>query len=190
MAMDSSQSVAQVTFTAFDFETTGLNPATDRIIEMGAVKFKGSEIVGEYQTLVDPGIPLQPGASEITGITPTMLEGQPAVSDVLPQFIEFLGDTVLVAHNAGFDIAFLRAALETTDLGAVKNPLIDTQVLAQKAYPRQKSYSLQSMVELLRIPPNNAHRALDDAVMCMKLFHSCVQELSFMGEITLGEVMT
>lgn len=190
MAMDTSQSVAEVTFTAFDFETTGLNPATDRIIELGAVKFRGTQIVGEYQTLVDPEIPLEPGASEITGITPKMLAGQPTATAVLPQFLLFLSDTVLVAHNAGFDIAFLRAALQKTDLEAVKNPLIDTQILAQKAYPRQKSYSLQSLVELLGFPPNNAHRALDDAVMCMKLFNSCVQELSFMGEITLGEVLT
>lgn len=188
--MDNSQSVAEVTFTAFDFETTGLNPAKDRIIELGAVKFRGSEIVGEYQTLVDPEIPLEPGASEITGITAEMVAGQPTVVQVLPQFLEFLGDSVLVAHNAGFDIAFLRAALQASELEAVRNPLIDTQVLAQKAYPRQKSYSLQSMVEFLGIPPNNAHRALDDAVMCMKLFNSCVQELSFMGEISLGEVMT
>lgn len=190
MAMDTSLSVADVTFTAFDFETTGLNPATDRIIELGAVKFRGSEIVGEYQALVDPEIPLDSGASEITGITPQMLAGKPRIQEVLPQFLEFFGESILVAHNAGFDIAFLRAALQTTDLEPVKNPLIDTQVLAQKAYPRQKSYSLQNMVEMLGFPPNNAHRALDDAVMCMKLFNSCVQELSFMGEITLGEVLT
>lgn len=190
MAMDSSQSVAEVTFTAFDFETTGLNPASDRIIELGAVTFRNFEIIGEFQTLVDPEIPLERGASEITGITSDMLAGRPNVVQVLPQFLEFLSGSVLVAHNAGFDIAFLRAALQIAQLEAVKNPLIDTQVLAQKAYPRQKSYSLQSMVEFLGIPPNNAHRALDDAIMCMKLFHSCVQELSFMGEITLGEVLT
>lgn len=188
--MDTSQSVADLTFTAFDFETTGLNPATDRIIELGAVKFRGSDIVGEYQALVDPEIPLESGASEITGITAQMIAGQPKVREVLPQFLDFLGDSILVAHNAGFDIAFLRSALQTTDLEPVKNPLIDTQILAQKAYPRQKSYSLQNMVEFLGLPPNNAHRALDDAVMCMKLFNACVQELSFMGEITLGEVLT
>ncbi|MFW6215422.1 MAG: PolC-type DNA polymerase III [Alkalispirochaetaceae bacterium] len=188
--MDNSQSVAELTFTAFDFETTGLNPAHDRIIELGAVQFRNGEVTGEFQALVDPEIPLQQGAMEITGITPDMLAGRPKVSEVLPKFLTFLGETVLVAHNAGFDIAFLRSAMQGSDLEPVRNPLVDTQILAQKAYPRQKSYSLQYLIEFLGIPPNNAHRALDDALMCMRLFTSCVDQMAFMGEITLGEILT
>ncbi|MFO8063787.1 MAG: 3'-5' exonuclease, partial [Spirochaetia bacterium] len=89
-----------------------------------------------------------------------------------------------------FDVSFLRAALETTRRGEVTNVVIDTQVLAQKAYPRLKSYSLQNLVAHLELAQGNAHRALDDAVMCKDVFLSCADALSFMGEITFGEVLT
>jgi DNA polymerase III alpha subunit (gram-positive type) len=97
---------------------------------------------------------------------------------------------VLLAHNASFDAGFLRAALQETGLGELDNLIIDTQALAQRAFPRLKSYALQSLVEHLGIPPNNAHRALDDSVVCMKLFLSCAEALSFMGQLSLEEVLT
>lgn len=188
--MDSSRSVAEITFVAFDFETTGLHPATDRIIELGAVKYRDREVLGTFDMLVDPGIPLTDAAVDISGITAEMLEAKPAVETVLPEFMSFIEGAVLVAHNAPFDMSFLRAALEVAAMPNVSNTVIDTQVLAQKAYPRLKSYSLQNLVAELGIPQGNAHRALDDAVMCKDLFLNCTEALSFMGEISLGEVLT
>ena len=190
MAMDTSQSAWDITFVAFDFETTGLHPATDRIIEVGAVKFRGPEILGTFDALVDPGIPVSPDAIKVSGITEEMLASKPSIEQTLPEFLDFIADSVLVAHNAPFDVSFLRAALEKVGKGEVVNVVIDTQVLAQKAYPRLKSYSLQNLVAQLGIAQGNAHRALDDAVMCKDLFLACADALSFMGEVTFGEVLT
>jgi DNA polymerase III epsilon subunit family exonuclease len=188
--MDSSVSVSEITFVAFDFETTGLHPATDRIIELGAVKFRDRSVLGSFDMLVNPGIPVTEDAVKISGITADMLAAKPAVERALPDFLEFIAETVLVAHNAPFDMSFLRAALELAGMGDVTNTVVDTQVLAQKAYPRLKSYSLQNLVAELGLAQGNAHRALDDAIMCKDLFLSCADALSFMGEITLGEVLT
>ena len=188
--MNMDAAVDTVTFTAFDFETTGLYPASDRIIEFGAVRFRGSEMLAEFGALADPGIPIHEDARKVSGISAEMLAGKPAVQVVLPEFMEFVGDSILIAHNAGFDAGFLRAALQEHGYGELSNLIIDTQVLAQRAYPRQRSYGLQNLIAMLGIPPNTAHRALDDAVMCMKLFRACVQELSFMGDLPLSDVLT
>ncbi|MFO8063298.1 MAG: 3'-5' exonuclease, partial [Spirochaetia bacterium] len=154
--MDSSQSVSEITFVAFDFETTGLHPATDRIIEVGAVKFRAREVLETFDELVNPGIPVSPDAIKVSGITEEMLASKPSIDQTLPRFLQFIGDSVLVAHNAPFDVSFLRAALETTRRGEVTNMVVDTQVLAQKAYPRLKSYSLQNLVAHLELAQGNA----------------------------------
>ncbi|TVQ96214.1 MAG: 3'-5' exonuclease [Spirochaetaceae bacterium] len=187
--MDFSRSVHEVTFTAFDFETTGLYPATDRIVEFGAVQFQDGKQTDVFEALVDPGIPIPDGAAAVSGITNDMVRGKPPVHSVLPQFMQFVGDSVLVAHNAQFDVGFLRAALDATGSGALTNLIIDTQVLAQRAFPRRKSYGLQALVVELSLPQGTAHRGLDDAVMCMRLFQACVDALSFMGEMTLQQLL-
>ncbi len=188
--MDSSLSVLDITFVAFDFETTGLHAATDRIIELGAVKFQDRAVLGTFDMLVNPGVAITDAAVNVSGITAEMLASKPAVEQALPDFMEFISGAVLVAHNAPFDMSFLRAALELAGMEDVANTVIDTQVLAQKAYPRLRSYSLQNLVTELGLTRGNAHRALDDAVMCKDLFLTCAEALSFMGEITLGEVLT
>lgn len=118
-----------------------------------------------------------------------MLQGKPPIGEVLQRFLGFIEGTALIAHNADFDMGFLRAALHATGAGKIQNPIIDTQKLARKAYPRQQSYALQNLVEKLGIPTNKAHRALDDAIQCMKLFQVCTDELSFMGDISLKEIL-
>ncbi|AHC14667.1 3'-5' exonuclease [Salinispira pacifica] len=187
--MDMNASVYDLTFVAFDFETTGLYSGSDRIVEFGAVKFKGNSILGEFGELVNPGIPIPEDAAKISGITDEMVAAKPAVEKMLDPFIEFIGDSILVAHNASFDMGFLRAALAGSGRSDIKNLLIDTQQLAKRAYPGQKSYSLQNLAGFLNFPLNTAHRAVDDSIQCMKLFNACAQELSFMGEITLKEVL-
>jgi DNA polymerase III epsilon subunit family exonuclease len=189
-AMDLEQSVFEVTFTAIDFETTGLYSATDKIVEFGAVSFMDGKVISTFDALVDPGVPVTAETLSITGITNEMLSGKPTIDIVLPDFIEFIGDSIIVAHNAAFDIGFLRAALQLTGMEDVKNPIVDTQQLAQKAFPGQRSYALQNLVTFLKIPPNQAHRALDDSIMCMKLFDACTREMSFMGDLPLSEVIT
>lgn len=188
--MDMERLVSELTFTAFDFETTGLNAGVDRIVEIGGVRFRNNEILGTFQRLVNPGIVISEAASAVSGITNAMVVAYPAVKEILPQFMEFAADSVLLAHNAPFDLGFLRAALRDGGFDDVTNLVIDTQELAKRAFPKQKSYSLQNLVAFLRFPPNNAHRALDDAEMCMKLFLACTEALSFMGELTIREILT
>jgi DNA polymerase III epsilon subunit family exonuclease len=187
--MDKNTPVSRVTFVAFDFETTGLYADQHHIVEFGAVKFCNSQTLESFGQLVDPGRPMPADATRVSGITDAMLAGQPAIASVLPDFMRFIGDSVLVAHNAGFDLGFLRAALDRNGLGMPGNLVIDTQALAKKAFPGQKSYSLQNLAAFLKLPPNQAHRAVDDSIMCMKLFLACANQLSFMGDISLAEVM-
>jgi DNA polymerase-3 subunit epsilon len=187
--MDMNTSVADAVFTAFDFETTGLLSGSDRIVEFGAVKFRGDAILGTFGELVNPGIPIPEDSVRITGISGDMVADKPRVEVVLDPFLEFIGDSILVAHNASFDMGFLRAALAGSGRGDVQNLLIDTQQLAKRAFPGQKSYSLQNLAGFLKFPLNNAHRAVDDSIQCMKLFNACARDLSVMGEISIKEVL-
>ncbi len=178
-----------MTFVAIDFETTGLYPTSDRICEFGAVRFHAGTIVGEFERLANPGIPISAEAAAVSGITDEKVANEPAVDEVVPEFVSFIGDAVIMAHNAPFDVGFLRAAVSSLGLGEISNPIVDTQTLAIKAFPKRKSYGLQNLAAELGLPPNRAHRALDDAIMCMRLFGQCVDELAFMGELELKEVL-
>ena len=139
---------------------------------------------------MNPGIPIGAEAAAVSGIGDGDVEDSPPVGDIVPAFVEFLGDAVLMAHNAPFDLGFLRAAVQDCNLPDVKNAVIDTQILATRAFPRQKSYGLQNLAIDLKLPVNQAHRALDDAVMCMRLFEACVDAMSFMGDLALTQVLT
>ena len=183
-------SIDDVCFVAFDFETTGLNPRSDRIIEIGAVKFKDRTMLETFEELVNPDMNIPEASVKISGIHNAMVQDKPFIDDLLDDFLSFIEGTVLIAHNASFDLGFLRAALNGSGHADFDNLVIDTHRLARKAYSGQQSYSLQSLVAMLGLPPNNAHRALDDAMQCMKLFQACSNQLSFMGDISLKEVLT
>ncbi|MFW5695027.1 MAG: PolC-type DNA polymerase III [Alkalispirochaeta sp.] len=190
MTIDTTRPVTDFTFVAFDFETTGLHPAVDRIVEFGAVRFTVGQELAEFEELSNPGMEIHPDAARVSGITTEMVVDKAPVASVLPRFMEFAGDAILIAHNAEFDAGFLRAELQRAGMPTVENLIIDTQVLAQKAFPGKKSYSLQNLVEMLGIPANTAHRARDDARQCMRLFEHCVQALSFMGDLPVSDVLT
>lgn len=187
--MDKNTPVSQISFVAFDFETTGLSSERDAIVEFGAVKFKDGKILGTFQALVDPGRPIPADAAAISGITDAMVQGQPTLAAVLPDFLKFIDGSVLMAHNAGFDLGFLRKACSQLNAPMPANMVLDTQTIARRSFPGQKSYSLQNLVAFLKFPPNTAHRALDDSQMCMKLFCACVDKKGFMGDCALGDVM-
>lgn len=189
MNIDTSQAVSRTLFTAFDFETTGLFPASDRIVEFGAVKFRDGAVVDTFEMLVNPGMAIGAEAAKVSGISDSDVVSAPPVLEVVPEFLRFIEGSVLVAHNAPFDMGFLRAASELAGHGTIENPVCDTQALAIKAFPGKRSYGLENLAGDLGLPPYRAHRALDDAEMCMKLFLRCSDELSFMGELELGEVL-
>ena len=160
-------------YTAIDFETTGLDPAFQAIVEVGAVKIREGREIASFQTLVNPGIPIPPGVTEIHGITDAMVENAPAVGSVLPDLLSFLRGTIVVAHNAPFDVGFLEAAIAAErrkgKQAALLEAVVDTRVLAKSLVKGEAGYSLQHLASKFQIPVIQAHRALDDARVCSRL---------------------
>ncbi len=152
-------------FVAFDLETTGLSSKTDTIIEIGAVRMKNGVEVDRFQTFVDPRRILERKIVELTGITDDMLKGAPLIEEALPKFLEFVGSSVLVAHNADFDTAFVRAACEKQGLPYAFTS-VDTLVLSQNMLPQLSKFKLNIVADSLSLPEFNHHRAADDAVIC------------------------
>ena len=144
------------TFVAFDLETTGLNPKRDAIIEIGAVRFQDGRPRKYYSTCINPGRPLPVRIQQLTGIRPADVADAPSIDDVIPEILGFFGDgsQAVVAHSAGFDISFLRAAGVK-----LKAPVLDTYELATILLPGQDSYSLGELCRALAIPLTSAHRA-------------------------------
>src|SRR5215472_574557 len=124
--------LAQVTFVVVDLETTGGSMATDAITEIGAWKLKGGELLGTFETLVNPGVPIPPTITVLTGITEAMVLPAPRVHEVLPPFLEFARDAVIVGHNIRFDISFLDAALIAHGYPRLSNRRVDTVALARR----------------------------------------------------------
>jgi DNA polymerase III subunit epsilon len=164
-------------FVAFDTETTGLDAEAGRIVEIGAVKFTKECVLGTFEEMIDPGMPMPSEASNINGITDAMLSGKPRAADVIPRFLEFANGSVLVAHNAPFDVGFVDAELRRLGLSHLANPTADTRLLAKAAFPDRAAYHLQVLAKDFGLPVESAHRALDDARLCMRLFFLCVQKI-------------
>ena len=163
-------------FVAFDLETTGLSSRTDRIIEIGAVILKNGQEIDRFQTFVDPERPLEKKIVELTGITDDMLKGAPKIEEVLPKFLDFIGDRVLVAHNSDFDTGFIRA--ECARLGYEYNyTAADTLILSQNLLSHLNKFKLNIVSNALSLPDFNHHRAGDDAMTCGLIMHKLTQKL-------------
>lgn len=159
----------------FDLETTGLNHRHDRIIEIGAVKIENGRITDRYSQLIDPRMPLSSEVIALTGITNADLNGKPEVESVLPEFLDFCDDALLVAHNAEFDISFVRR--EARRLGLpFEFDSMDTLGLSQLLFPEQRSHRLDRMAKTLGIRLENHHRAVDDAEATAQLLFRLLQQ--------------
>ncbi len=180
-----------VTFVVVDLETTGGSHLRDAITEIGAVKVRGGEVVGELATLVDPGRGLPPLITELTGISTAMLVGAPALPRVLPSFLEFAAGSVLVAHNAGFDTGFLRAGCTQLDLAWPKLPVLCTVKLARRVLTRDEAPSvrLSALAQLLHARTTPTHRALDDARATVDVLHALLERVGNLGVHTLEELL-
>ena len=171
------------TLVALDIETTGLDPQNDRIIEIGAVKFSGSEIQEEFNSLINPGKKIPPFISQLTGITDAMVRGAPPVEEILDQLVDFVKDTPVVGHNVKFDLSFLRKQ------GVLKqNEAIDTYEMASVILPAEGRYNLRALGQSLSVPMRATHRALDDTRVTQAIFHLLYkiileQPLSLLAEI-------
>ena len=152
-------------YVAFDLETTGLSARQDTIIEIGAVIIKNGQEIDRFQTFVDPGQKLRQETVDLTGITDEMLVGAPKIEEALPEFLKFVGDRVLVAHNADFDTGFIRVACAAQNL-PYNYTSIDTLVLSQNIMSQLNKHKLNIVADALSLPEFNHHRAADDAITC------------------------
>ena len=165
------------TFVCFDLETTGLYAINDTITEIGAVKIIDGVVVDQFSTFADPGRPIPPRVSELTGITDNMVAGAPSQSEAVKAFIEFCGGAVIVAHNAPFDTGFIRKACD--DMGVEYNfTSIDTVAIARAILPELNNVKLDSLAKHFRLGKFNHHRAVDDADMLTRIFTNLVRILT------------
>ena len=162
-------------FTAFDTETTGITPTNSRIIEIGAVRFTKDGILSKWSHLFFPDQILSPFIINLTHITQEMVDAADPINDHLPGFLNFIKDTVLVAHNAQFDLNFLNAECENCGLPVTKNFAVDTLQLSRCVFPEAERHKLDFLADMLGIDKGSSHRAFDDAVTCMELFKLCMQ---------------
>jgi DNA polymerase III subunit epsilon len=177
------------TFVVLDLETTGLSPQRDRITEVGAVKVRGGEVLGELASLVHPGRPIPAGISAVTGITDAMVRGAPGIGVLLPSLLEFLGNGVLVAHNARFDVSFLRAALAAHGHGPFDPVVVDTARLARRLLREEvRDVRLATLAAHLRSRVRPEHRALADARATVDVLHGLVERAGSYGATTLEDL--
>ncbi len=156
-------------FVVFDIETTGLNPKFCKIIEIGAVKIEGGEVTDTFSCFVNPEMPIPYHITKLTSITDDMVLEADSIETVLPAFLAFVGDSVLVAHNAGFDTGFIRKF--ANDLGRkLENTILDTMTLAHVLCPELGKYTLDRVCKYLKIKLENHHRAVDDAAATAEIF--------------------
>ena len=175
-------------YVAFDLETTGLSSQHDEIIEIGAVLMKQGREVDRFQTFVDPGRKLDKKIVDLTGITDEMLVGAPKIEEVLPKFLAFVADRVLVAHNSDFDTGFIRAAC--SKLGYEYNyTAADTLILSQNLLPQLNKFKLNIVASALSLPDFTHHRAADDAVTCGLIMYHLMNKLEEERDVhTLQEI--
>ena len=174
-------------YVVLDIETTGLSFQTEKITELGAVKIKNGEIIEEFESFVNPEKPIPEKIVEITHITDEMVKDAGTIEEVLPKFLEFLGDSVLVAHNANFDIGFIRHYAEKLGY-KLDNTYIDTLSLSKQVFPDFKKYKLGLIAEKLGIKVEVAHRALDDVLTLVKVFNVIIEKLKEDGIKTVDEI--
>ena len=176
-------------YTVFDTETTGLNPSQgDEIIQIGATRIVNSKLLRQdaFEQLIDPGRSIPAASIPIHGITPAMVQGQPRIGQVLPTFHAYASDTVLVAHNAAFDMKFLQLKERSTGL-RFDQPVLDTLLLSAVIHPHQDSHRLEAIAQRMSIAVLGRHTALGDAMVTAEVFLRMIPLLAEMGIHTLGQ---
>lgn len=176
-------------YTVFDTETTGLNPSQgDEIIQIGATRIVNGKLLRQdaFEQLIDPGRSIPAASIPIHGITPAMVQGQPRIGQVLPSFHAYASDTVLVAHNAAFDMKFLQLKERSTGL-RFDQPVLDTLLLSAVIHPHQDSHRLEAIAQRMNITVLGRHTALGDALVTAEVFLRMIPLLAEMGILTLGQ---
>ena len=178
------RTLAETTFAVLDLETSGGSPRLGAgITEIGVVKVKGGEVLGTFQSFVDPGHSLPPFITQLTGITDEMLISAPFIDEILPTLFQFLGssdETVVVAHNSPFDLSFLKAASITHEIEWPDYLTVDTARLARAVLDRDEviNCKLSTLAEFFGASTSPSHRALDDAMATVDVLHGLIERLA------------
>lgn len=175
------------TYCVLDLETTGFSFRTEKITEVGIMKVKNGEVIDEFSCFVNPEKPIPPRVVEVTNITDDMVKDAETIDKVMPKILEFVGDSVLVAHNADFDIGFLKYNAKNLGL-SLENTYLDTLRLAKDLFPDYKKYKLGKIAENLGIKVEVAHRALDDVDTTVKVLNVMLKMLKDKGVETLDDI--
>jgi len=182
--------LSDVTFCVLDLETTGGSAASCEITEVGAARYRMGEELGSFQTLVNPGVPMPPFITVLTGITQTMVVEAPPIESVLPAFIEFIGDAVVVGHNLRFDLSFLDAAARRLGYPPVSNRTLDTVALARRLVrPEVRNLKLATLAAYFRSPITPNHRALDDARATAYVLWGLLERAGSLGVTALDDLL-
>lgn len=179
-----------VTFCVLDLETTGGSPADCEITEIGAVRYQHGELLGSFQTLVDPGLPIPPSITILTGITEAMVVDAPTIHYAYPAFAEFIGDAVIVGHNVRFDLGFLAAAARRLGYETLRNDVVDTAALGRRLVRDEvRNLRLRTLAGHFRSPVPPIHRALDDARATAHVFHALLERAGSLGVTNLDDLL-
>jgi len=180
-----------VPFCVLDLETTGGSAASCEITEIGAVRYRGGELEGTFQTMVNPGAEIPPFITVLTGITHAMVIEAPRIEEALPAFLEFIGDAVIVGHNVRFDLSFLNAAAERLGYGRLPNRSVDTAALARRLVRGDvHNLKLGTLAAHFRSPVTPNHRALDDARATAHVLWSLLEHAGTLGVTHLDDLLT
>ena len=159
-------------YVVFDTETTGLNDQEDRIIEIGALKYENNELVAEFSYLINPNIEISEIITRITGITNEMLENEKTIEEILPKFLDFIGDLPVICHNVPFDIGFINASLKRLNLNIIPNKTIDTIELAHEYIPKAYNYKLETLKNYFHLN-FGSHRSIEDCKSTNYIYQEC-----------------
>ena len=174
-------------FVVFDIETTGFSPVSNRIIEIGAVKVVNGEIADKFSTFVNPQVPIPFHIEKLTSINDSMVMDAPVIEEVLPQFMEFCGDAVMVAHNASFDMSFIKENVMRQQLNKTFT-YADTLGIARVLFPNQAKHTLDAVCKTMGVSLENHHRAVDDAGATAEIFVKMIPLLKEQGVENLKQI--
>ncbi len=174
-------------FIIFDIETTGLSPKTCGITQIGALKYVGGEIIGKFDTFVNPNMPIPANITELTGITDDMVKDAPSEEDAVRRFLEFCGDSVLVAHNANFDVSFIRRVAVEYNI-SFNNPYLDTVALSRYINSDLKKHTLDTLAKYYNLGEFDHHKADADTEMLAKIFECMSRKLASNGIVTINDM--
>lgn len=183
------QPASGATFTVVDLETTGLKPGAAGITEIAAIRVENSRFISEFHSLINPERRIPFAITQLTGITEEMVRNQPAIEAIFPQFLNFLGSAVLVAHNADFDLGFLNLEAHRFQASSLLNPSLCTLRLARRLLPMLRSRSLDALAAYFGVANQTHHRALEDARVAAEILLILLEQVAALGFRSLGEVL-